>query len=145
MWYARCSIIRLVCCERLSCRAVHVETNCCDGSDEKPGVCPNKCKEIGDAYKAQLAAERKLRKTVRCPWSLSLHFLGWTGTGLMVLNSQHVSRVPRYVHRISRSHKRRSPAWRRKSRSLRRISLTSRRKLIISRVCTSITFVILFR
>lgn len=41
------------------------ETDCCDGSDEKHGVCPNKCKEIGDAYKAKLAAERKLRKTVR--------------------------------------------------------------------------------
>ncbi|KAI0737137.1 endoplasmic reticulum protein [Irpex lacteus] len=39
------------------------ETDCCDGSDEKPGVCPNRCKEIGDAYKAKLAAERKLRKT----------------------------------------------------------------------------------
>ncbi|KAI0092510.1 endoplasmic reticulum protein [Irpex rosettiformis] len=39
------------------------ETSCCDGSDEKPGVCPNKCKEIGDAYKAKMVAEQKLRKT----------------------------------------------------------------------------------
>ncbi|KAI0346969.1 hypothetical protein BDW22DRAFT_1351294 [Trametopsis cervina] len=39
------------------------ETECCDGSDEKPGVCANKCKEIGDAYRAKQEAERKLRKT----------------------------------------------------------------------------------
>ncbi|VDB86795.1 unnamed protein product [Peniophora sp. CBMAI 1063] len=39
------------------------ETDCCDGSDERPGVCPNQCKEIGEAYRAKVDAERKLRKT----------------------------------------------------------------------------------
>ncbi|CAL1701892.1 unnamed protein product [Somion occarium] len=39
------------------------EPACCDGSDEEPGVCPNKCKEIGEAYRVKQAAERKLRKT----------------------------------------------------------------------------------
>jgi protein kinase C substrate 80K-H len=40
------------------------ELECCDGSDEKSGVCPNKCKEIGDAHRTKMEAERKLRKTV---------------------------------------------------------------------------------
>ncbi|CUA73826.1 protein kinase C substrate 80K-H [Rhizoctonia solani] len=39
------------------------EPECCDGSDEPSGVCPNKCKEIGEKYRAEREAERKLRKT----------------------------------------------------------------------------------
>ncbi|KAL4264047.1 Glucosidase 2 subunit beta [Pleurotus pulmonarius] len=39
------------------------EAACCDGSDELPGVCPNRCKEIGEAYRTKRDAERKLRKT----------------------------------------------------------------------------------
>ncbi|KAI0699838.1 endoplasmic reticulum protein [Cytidiella melzeri] len=39
------------------------ETACCDGSDETPGVCKNNCKEIGNKYKAELEAKRRLRKT----------------------------------------------------------------------------------
>lgn len=39
------------------------EPECCDGSDERAGVCKNQCKEIGDAYRAQEEAARKLRKT----------------------------------------------------------------------------------
>ncbi|KAJ3476466.1 hypothetical protein NLI96_g11139 [Meripilus lineatus] len=39
------------------------EPDCCDGSDEAPGVCPNQCKEIGEAYRAKQDAENKLRKT----------------------------------------------------------------------------------
>ncbi|ELU43157.1 endoplasmic reticulum protein [Rhizoctonia solani AG-1 IA] len=39
------------------------EPECCDGSDEPSGVCPNQCKEIGEKYRAEREAERKLRKT----------------------------------------------------------------------------------
>ncbi|CAE6424202.1 unnamed protein product [Rhizoctonia solani] len=39
------------------------EPECCDGSDEPSGVCPNQCKEIGEKYRAERDAERKLRKT----------------------------------------------------------------------------------
>ncbi|KAH8074933.1 glucosidase II beta subunit-like-domain-containing protein [Cristinia sonorae] len=39
------------------------EKECCDGSDELPGVCKNNCKTIGEEYRAKLAAERKLQKT----------------------------------------------------------------------------------
>ncbi|KAJ7672854.1 endoplasmic reticulum protein [Mycena rosella] len=39
------------------------EPQCCDGSDERPGVCENKCKEIGDEYRKQRDAERKIQKT----------------------------------------------------------------------------------
>ncbi|GJJ07576.1 hypothetical protein Clacol_001779 [Clathrus columnatus] len=39
------------------------EQECCDGSDEAPGVCPNKCIEIGETYRQQREAELKLRKT----------------------------------------------------------------------------------
>ena len=40
------------------------EKECCDGSDERPGVCPNLCKEIGDAYQQQRKKEQKIQKTV---------------------------------------------------------------------------------
>lgn len=40
------------------------EPQCCDGSDERPGVCPNACRQIGEAYKTKRDAQRKLRKTV---------------------------------------------------------------------------------
>ncbi|KAI0676730.1 endoplasmic reticulum protein [Trametes maxima] len=39
------------------------EPECCDGSDEAPGVCKNICKEVGEAYRERVNAERKLRKT----------------------------------------------------------------------------------
>ncbi|TEB29436.1 hypothetical protein FA13DRAFT_1863628 [Coprinellus micaceus] len=39
------------------------EADCCDGSDEQPGVCPNRCKEIGEAYRANRDAELKIQKT----------------------------------------------------------------------------------
>ncbi|KAJ7929160.1 glucosidase II beta subunit-like-domain-containing protein [Mycena leptocephala] len=39
------------------------EPQCCDGSDERPGVCKNACKEIGEAYRKQRDAERKIQKT----------------------------------------------------------------------------------
>lgn len=42
-----------------------LEPECCDGSDEAPGVCANTCVEIGEAYRKKEEAERKLRKTVR--------------------------------------------------------------------------------
>ncbi|KAG9103984.1 hypothetical protein FRC06_006423 [Ceratobasidium sp. 370] len=51
-----------------SIRSSHVndglcEPECCDGSDEPSGVCPNQCEEIGTKYRAEQEAERKLRKT----------------------------------------------------------------------------------
>ncbi|KAJ7762796.1 glucosidase II beta subunit-like-domain-containing protein [Mycena maculata] len=39
------------------------EPQCCDGSDELPGVCQNACKEIGTEYRKQRDAERKIQKT----------------------------------------------------------------------------------
>jgi protein kinase C substrate 80K-H len=40
------------------------EKECCDGSDERSGVCPNLCKEIGDTYQQQRKKEQKIQKTV---------------------------------------------------------------------------------
>ncbi|KAK7061346.1 glucosidase II beta subunit-like-domain-containing protein [Favolaschia claudopus] len=39
------------------------EPECCDGSDERPGVCRNACKEIGEEYRKKRDAERKIQKT----------------------------------------------------------------------------------
>ncbi|KAH7931410.1 hypothetical protein BV22DRAFT_1077425 [Leucogyrophana mollusca] len=39
------------------------EPECCDGSDELPGVCQNTCAEVGEVYRRKQNAERKLRKT----------------------------------------------------------------------------------
>ncbi|OAX39255.1 hypothetical protein K503DRAFT_739832 [Rhizopogon vinicolor AM-OR11-026] len=39
------------------------EQECCDGSDEPSGVCPNTCQEVGAEYRKEVEAERKLRKT----------------------------------------------------------------------------------
>ncbi|CAA7269005.1 unnamed protein product [Cyclocybe aegerita] len=39
------------------------EPQCCDGSDEPAGLCPNQCKEVGEAYRKKYDAEMKLRKT----------------------------------------------------------------------------------
>ncbi|KAF5357648.1 hypothetical protein D9758_007540 [Tetrapyrgos nigripes] len=39
------------------------EPQCCDGSDERQGVCPNVCQEVGEAHRKKLAEELKLRKT----------------------------------------------------------------------------------
>ncbi|PCH41568.1 hypothetical protein WOLCODRAFT_24840 [Wolfiporia cocos MD-104 SS10] len=38
------------------------EPECCDGSDERPGVCPNICKEVGEAYREQEEKDRKIRQ-----------------------------------------------------------------------------------
>jgi hypothetical protein len=40
------------------------EIQCCDGSDERPGVCPNLCKEIGEAYEKKHEAEIKIQREV---------------------------------------------------------------------------------
>ncbi|EKM82097.1 hypothetical protein AGABI1DRAFT_35773 [Agaricus bisporus var. burnettii JB137-S8] len=40
------------------------EPQCCDGSDERPGVCKNVCEEVGEAHQKKNAAEMKLRKTL---------------------------------------------------------------------------------
>ncbi|KAG2345043.1 hypothetical protein BDR05DRAFT_931060 [Suillus weaverae] len=39
------------------------EQECCDGSDEPSGVCPNTCQEVGAEHRKKTEAERKLRKT----------------------------------------------------------------------------------
>ncbi|KAL1741939.1 glucosidase II beta subunit-like-domain-containing protein [Schizophyllum fasciatum] len=39
------------------------EAECCDGTDEAPGVCPNTCKEVGEAYRKKRAQELKIQKT----------------------------------------------------------------------------------
>ncbi|EIN10218.1 hypothetical protein PUNSTDRAFT_63724 [Punctularia strigosozonata HHB-11173 SS5] len=39
------------------------EKECCDGSDERPGLCPNICKQIGEEFRKQRDAELKTRKT----------------------------------------------------------------------------------
>ncbi|KZT51372.1 hypothetical protein CALCODRAFT_137503 [Calocera cornea HHB12733] len=39
------------------------DSDCCDGSDEPAGVCPNRCAELGEAYRTTLEQERKLRRT----------------------------------------------------------------------------------
>ncbi|KAF8811886.1 hypothetical protein BYT27DRAFT_7183488 [Phlegmacium glaucopus] len=39
------------------------ETECCDGSDERSGVCPNLCKQIGDTYQQQRKQEQRIQKT----------------------------------------------------------------------------------
>ncbi|KAG5735388.1 Glucosidase 2 subunit beta [Termitomyces sp. T112] len=39
------------------------EPQCCDGSDERPGVCKNVCKEASEEYRKKREEERKLRKT----------------------------------------------------------------------------------
>lgn len=49
----------------LSCNllTLYEELDCCDGSDELPGVCPNACEKIGKEYRAQVEADTKIRKT----------------------------------------------------------------------------------
>ncbi|KAF7313462.1 hypothetical protein HMN09_00502100 [Mycena chlorophos] len=39
------------------------ETQCCDGTDEPAGVCPDRCQEIGAEFRKKRDAELKLRKT----------------------------------------------------------------------------------
>lgn len=48
----------------IECSLQFQEPECCDGSDEVPGVCPDVCKQVGDAYRERVRTERKLRKTV---------------------------------------------------------------------------------
>ena len=40
------------------------EKECCDGSDEPEGVCPNICEIVGNEYREHIAAETRVRKTV---------------------------------------------------------------------------------
>lgn len=41
-----------------------IESECCDGSDESPGICNDTCQVIGEEYRSRVASERKLQKTV---------------------------------------------------------------------------------
>ena len=40
------------------------EKECCDGSDEPEGVCPNICEAVGNEYRERIAGETRVRKTV---------------------------------------------------------------------------------
>lgn len=39
------------------------EKECCDGSDEPEGVCPNVCEEVGKEHRQRVEAEMKIRRT----------------------------------------------------------------------------------
>ena len=39
------------------------EPECCDGSDELPGVCPDICDKVGEEYQRAADEARKLRRT----------------------------------------------------------------------------------
>ena len=39
------------------------EAECCDGSDEAPGICPDVCHVAGAEHTRAIEAERRLRKT----------------------------------------------------------------------------------
>jgi protein kinase C substrate 80K-H len=39
------------------------ESECCDGSDEAPGICPNVCHVVGEEVRRAQEADRKLRHT----------------------------------------------------------------------------------
>ncbi|TFK74377.1 hypothetical protein BDN72DRAFT_812753 [Pluteus cervinus] len=39
------------------------EPQCCDGTDERPGVCKNTCAEVGALYRKKRDEENKIRKT----------------------------------------------------------------------------------
>lgn len=71
------------------------EPECCDGSDEAPGVCSNTCEEVGQEYRKKEEAERKLRKTVRA-----------TGVPPWLTSCSLFSRAPKYVLRTLRLHRR---------------------------------------
>lgn len=89
-----------------------LESDCCDGSDEAPGVCSNTCEEIGEAYRKKEEAERKVRKTVR-----ATNVLSQSSPCSMSF------RAPKHVLRTFPSHRRRrnglrnsSLTWNAKSR-----------------------------
>lgn len=39
-----------------------LEPECCDGSDEQLGRCPNICEKVGKEYRERVEAETKIRK-----------------------------------------------------------------------------------
>ena len=58
------------------------EPECCDGSDELPGICPNTCDQVGIRHRELLEQEAKLRKTVRFSPFISpkpSHFVTYSG------------------------------------------------------------------
>lgn len=75
------SVVRTICAyhstsEHHELRAHHVhplhspalsrlDPECCDGSDEATGICPNVCDQVGKEYRSKRDEERKRRKTVR--------------------------------------------------------------------------------
>ena len=58
MWYVSSSWACFIWCSVLA------EVQCCDGSDEQAGVCPNLCKEIGEEYRTKRDAELKIQRAV---------------------------------------------------------------------------------
>ena len=78
-----------------------LEPECCDGSDEAPGVCSNTCAEVGEAHRKKEDAERKLRKTVRTADNQS-----------NLISCSLFSRALKYVLRTLHLHRRRRNALR---------------------------------
>ena len=68
--------VRCTCCISEATDASDEE--CCDGSDEwaSPGLCPDRCQEIGDEYRKEQAALLKIRKTVGLVYSFLLTISG---------------------------------------------------------------------
>lgn len=58
-------VVRSLMCAGYQLFLCYLEPECCDGSDELQGICPNSCKVIGEAHRQKMAAEMKTRKTVR--------------------------------------------------------------------------------
>lgn len=98
-------------------RLIRPEPECCDGSDEAPGVCPNKCKEIGEAHRKQAEAERKIRKTVS---ATAFH-------GHLFLDND---RVPKFDQPTLYSLKRRRSDWKTRLFHCERTWQPKKRKLL---------------
>jgi protein kinase C substrate 80K-H len=58
-----CGTCRFLTLIRTSYLMISPEPECCDGSDEPTGVCPNRCMEFGEEYAKHVALENKTRKT----------------------------------------------------------------------------------
>ncbi|KAG8832269.1 hypothetical protein FRC17_001628 [Serendipita sp. 399] len=60
MVYAVSATTANICAEHL---CASTEKECCDGSDEPEGVCPNVCEVVGKEYRQRKEAEAKIRRT----------------------------------------------------------------------------------
>jgi hypothetical protein len=123
-----------------TCPSLRLQTDpeCCDGSDEPDGVCPNICSTVGQEYRAKRDEERKKRKTVSPsfpfgpqPFSPCLAWLppSVTDPSVFLLFPVASCRAPRSDRPISRSLPRRGLVWKEMSRNFRSRSRTRRGSL----------------